>query len=108
MVKKPLRVGSARLREVLASGRLARTRLFSAKALPAASFGTAVVVPKRAVASAAARNRVKRRCREAFRAAGAAPAATVVVTARPEAAEAPYPTLVAEAAEILKCYSKPI
>ncbi len=104
---KASRVGSTRLREVLISGVPARTRLFSARALPEKSFIFSVIVAKKTTPNAADRNRIRRRCREAFhRCAGSAPSVALVVTARPDAGKAPFPTLVDEAAELLGCYSK--
>lgn len=108
MSLKASRVGSARLREVLAKGHPSRTRLFSGKALPGNAFQFSIVAPKKAFPTAVARVSVRRRCREAFRraAASSAPVVSLVVTVRPEAAKADFSTLVSEAAELLGCYSK--
>jgi ribonuclease P protein component len=105
---KASRVGSERLREVLASGQPARTRLFSGKALPAKVFRFSVVAPSKAFPAANLRNRARRRCREALREAAVSPAPKVdlIVTARREVLGVDFRSLVAEAQEILKCYSK--
>jgi ribonuclease P protein component len=101
------RVGATRLREVLVSGRAARTALFSGKALEnKLGFRFSIVVPKKGLPSAADRNRLKRRCREAFRAANSATPIDLVVTARASALVAPWRDLVDEARELVGCYSR--
>ena len=104
---KASRVGAVRLGEVIQSGRVARTGVFIGKALPAKVFRFSVVTPKKSFREASLRNRARRRCREAFRAAALenTPGVDLVVTARPAVLEVEFSALLAEAAELLGCYS---
>lgn len=104
---KASRVGTARLGEVVASGRVARTAIFIGKALPAKVFRFSVLSPKKTFPDASTRNRVRRRCREAFGVAAVSGEVSVdlIVTPRPEALSVDFKTLVSEASELLGCYS---
>lgn len=107
MSLKASRVGSTRLREVLASGRLARTALFSGKALPAKAFRFSVTVSKKNAPNASERNKIRRRCREAFRAAPplSLPKIDLVVSVRADSLKVGFQQLKAEALALLGCYS---
>jgi ribonuclease P protein component len=107
MSLKTSRVGATRLREVLVSGTPHRTDFFSGKALQnKGNFKFSVIVPKKNLPLAADRNRLKRRCREAFRAAAITAPIDLAVTVRSTAATLPFKKLIEEARALVGCYSR--
>ena len=98
---------SADIANVRAAGRSLRRTSFAARILRTDARGVRIAVTApRTLGSSVARNRMRRRVREAFRRALAAtrplPAMDIIVTARPEAATADFRTLEAEAASVLR------
>jgi ribonuclease P protein component len=92
---------------VRAEGRSLRAASFNARIRRTAGSQTRMtVVASRAVGTAVARNRAKRRVREAFRRAfassDAGPSIDLVITVRPESLDAGFDTLQADALALLR------
>lgn len=98
---------SADIAKVRGAGRSLRKAGFAARVLPTSGRGVRIAVTApRTLGSSVARNRMRRRVREAFRRALAAtwplPALDIVVTALPLAATVDFRTLEVEAASVLR------
>jgi ribonuclease P protein component len=92
---------------VRAEGRSLRTAAFNARIRRTAAPQTRIaVIASRAVGSAVARNRAKRRVREAFRRAFASseagPSIDVLITVRPESLHAGFGAMQADALDLLR------
>lgn len=92
---------------VRAEGRSLRRTAFNARIRRTAGSETRIaVIASRAVGTAVARNRAKRRVREAFRRAfassDAGPSIDVLITVRPESLGAGFDTLRADALALLR------
>jgi len=106
-------IRAARLRRsgdialVRAEGRSHRKAAFNARIRRTAERGTRLaVIASRAVGTSVARNRAKRRVREAFRLAlasgGAGPSIDLLITVRPEALQGGFEAMRADAAALLR------
>jgi ribonuclease P protein component len=106
-------VRAARLRRsgdialVRAEGRSLRKAAFNARIRRTTESGVRLaVIASRAVGTAVARNRAKRRVREAFRRAlassGAGPSIDLLITVRPESLQAGFDALQADASALLR------
>jgi ribonuclease P protein component len=92
---------------VRAEGRSLRTAAFNARIRRTTAAGPRIaVIASRAVGSAVARNRAKRRVREAFRRAlasgDASPSIDVVINVRPESLESGFDAMQADALALLR------
>lgn len=84
---------------------MVRRTSFVARLRASTTSGTRIAVTApRSVGTAVVRNRARRRVREAFRRALGAGAANmdILVTVRTEALSAPFPTIAADAASVLR------
>jgi ribonuclease P protein component len=106
-------IRAARLRRsgdialVRAEGRSLRKAAFNARSRRTAQLGTRLaVIASRAVGTAVARNRAKRRVREAFRRAlasgGAGASIDLLITVRPEALTSGFEAMQEDAAALLR------
>jgi len=98
---------SADIALVRAEGRSLRKAAFNARIRRTAERGTRLaVIASRAVGTSVARNRAKRRVREAFRLAlasgGAGPSIDLLITVRPEALQGGFEAMRADAAALLR------